>query len=154
MEVIQKELFINSAYLPLPHLWHLSWAPVFCRAPCSCYGVWSGFWSQKDQCCIIGLMRHMGVGTTFNLPENELLLVLAHWDDQDDVDTSGKMPIGFSSCGWPHFYVCWSGAPWCGRLFFCFVYLFALGFRDLKHCIQLGDVFALILLCGTGRLLS
>lgn len=31
----------------------------------------------------------MDVGTTFNLPENELLLVLSHWDDQDSVNVSG-----------------------------------------------------------------
>lgn len=40
----------------------------------------------------------MRVGTTFNLPENELLLVLSHWDDQDSVDISGKTISQFSSC--------------------------------------------------------
>lgn len=30
----------------------------------------------------------MGVGTTFNLPENELPWVLTHWDDQDSVAIS------------------------------------------------------------------
>lgn len=59
------------------------------------------------------------------------------------------MLSAFSSFDGPRFCVCWPGAPvhisLMGSSVFCFVYLFALGFRVLKHRIRLGDKFALVL---------